>query len=72
LLLASLINSIEENKHPVCFFKRRNEAQYSRIAIMTLHGCSLLDNAGAYCPDDGKSNVAHGYAFIAVTSKVLC
>ena len=48
------------NKHPVCLFKRRSEAQYSRIAIMddgksdVGHdgtGCTLLDNAGAYCPD---------------------
>ncbi len=26
---------------------------------MTLHGCSLLDNAGAYCPDDEQSDVGH-------------
>ncbi len=48
------------NKHPVCFFKRRSESQYSRIAMMddgksdVAHdrtGCSLIDNAGAYSPD---------------------
>jgi hypothetical protein len=48
------------SKHQVCFFKRRSEAQYSRIAIMDYGksnvandgiGCALLDNAGAYCPD---------------------
>ena len=52
--------SHRRNKHQVCFFKRRREAQYSRIAIMddgksnVAHddtGCILLDNAGAYCPD---------------------
>ena len=24
---------------------------------MTLHGCSLLDNAGAYCPEDEQSDI---------------
>jgi len=45
---------------PICFFKRRSEAQYLRIPMRddgkgnVAHdgtGCTLLDNAGAYCPD---------------------
>ena len=55
-----LVKYHRRNKHQVYFFKRRSEVQYSRIAIMdegksnAAHdgtGCTLLDNAGAYCPD---------------------
>ncbi|MBU2893153.1 hypothetical protein KO495_07410 [Colwellia sp. D2M02] len=59
LVLTSVMHE-RRNKHQVCFIKRRNEAQYSRMFIMDDEqsdvghdgtGCTLLDNAGAYCPD---------------------